>query len=260
MTKVAPEEQFVHEGLIPAIIDKAEFKAVNATFIKRVENGVRAKNNTIYKYTGLLKCGECGKNLVTIGAKRKEGIVKSYVCTTYQKFGKAYCSGHKLKHDDIDSIIFNQLEVLYKSGLLKLDNLDKSLEQRQQSIKDNGKVIDRLQSAIHAKRGEIKNYSKQLAKELISEELFLEMTQDSSAELKKLERQLIEAESVQELGDNEKEKVASALDILKEIIDKKELTHTDLAMLIDKIVVNEQKGKGLDIEIMWNTPFMVVSE
>ncbi|MDR3585614.1 MAG: recombinase family protein [Desulfosporosinus sp.] len=260
MTKVAPEEQFVHEGLIPAIIDKAEFESVNATFIKRVENGVRAKNNTIYKYTGLLKCGECGKNLVTIGAKRKEGIVRSYVCTTYQKFGKAYCTGHKLKHDDLDSIIFKELEALYQSGLLKMDYLDKSLEQRQQSIKDNGKVIDRLQTAIHAKRGEIKNYSKQLAKELISEELFLEMTGESSAELEKLERQLIEAENVQELRDNEKEKVASALDILKEIIDKKELTHADVTTLIDKIVVSERKGEGLDLEVVWNTPFMVVSE
>jgi len=260
MIKVAPEEQFVHVGLIPAIIDKAEFEAVNATFIKRVENGVRAKNNTIYKYTGLLKCGECGKNLVTIGAKRKEGIVRSYVCTTYNTYGKAYCSLHKLKHDDIDSVIFNQLEVLYKSGLLKMDNLDKSLEDRRQSNKDNGKVIDRLQTAIHAKKGEIKNYSKQLAKELISEELFLEMTQESSAELEKLERQLVEAESVQEVRDNEKEEVASALDILREIVDKQELTHADLAMLIDKIVVYERKGEGLDIEIVWNTPFMVVSE
>jgi len=49
----------VHEGLIPAIIDKTEFfEVVNAKFIKRVENGVRAKKNTIYKYTGLLKCGK----------------------------------------------------------------------------------------------------------------------------------------------------------------------------------------------------------
>ncbi|MDA8222164.1 MAG: hypothetical protein M0Z35_10795 [Desulfitobacterium hafniense] len=69
-----------------------------------------------------------------------------------------------------------------------------------------------------------------------------------------------EAESVQEIRDNEKEKVASALDILKEIIDKKELTHADLAMLIDKIVVYERKGEGLDIEVEWNTPFIVVSE
>jgi len=41
----------------------------------------------------------------------------------------------------------------------------------------------------------------------------------------------------------EKERVEGALNILKEIIDKKELTHADLAMLIDKIVVHEQKAK-----------------
>lgn len=260
MIKVAPEEQFVHEGLIPVIIDKTEFEAVNATFIKRVENGVRAKNNVIYKYTGTLKCGECGKNLVTIGAVRKNGRKRYYACTTYNKYGKAYCSGHKISHDDVDSIIFEQLEVLYQSGLLKMDTLDKSLVQRQQSNKDNGKLIDRLQTAIYAKKGEIKNYSRQLAKELIKEELFLEMTQESSIELEKLEQQLIKAESIQELRDNEKEKIASAMEILKEIIDKKELSHTDVTTLIDKIVVNERKGEGLDIEVEWNTPFMVVSE
>lgn len=258
--RVAPEEQFVHEGLIPAIIDKTEFEAVNAMFIKRVKNGVRAKKNSIYKYTGLLKCGECGKNLVTIGSVSKSGRKLFYVCTTYNKYGKAYCSRHLLSHDEIDSIIFEQLEVLYQSGLLKMDNLNKSIEQRQQSNKDNGKVIDRLHTAINAKKGEMKNYSKQLAKELISEELFIEMTEESSFELEKLEQRLLEAESIQEIRDNEKEKVSSALDILKEIIDKKELTHADLVMLIDKITVYERKGEGLDIEVEWNTPFLVVSE
>ena len=37
----------------------------------------------------------------------------------------------------------------------------------------------------------------------VNEELFLEMTEESSAELEKLERQLIEEESVQELRENE---------------------------------------------------------
>ena len=121
-------------------------------------------------------------------------------------------------------------------------------------------MIDRLQTAIHAKKGEIKNYSKQLAKELISEELFLEMTQESSTELETMERQLVEAENIQELRGNEKEKVATALDILKEIIDRKELTHADLAMLINKIMVYERKGEGLDIEVEWNTPFLSVND
>jgi hypothetical protein len=50
---------------------------------------------------------------------------------------------------------------------IRKENLYGSLEQRQQSNKDNGKLIDRLLTAIHAKKVEIKNYSKQLAKELI---------------------------------------------------------------------------------------------
>ncbi|SPF46901.1 hypothetical protein SBF1_3700003 [Candidatus Desulfosporosinus infrequens] len=48
-------------------------------------------------------CEDCGS--LTIGAKRKQGIVKSYVCTTYNKYGKAYCSGHKISHDDLDIIV-----------------------------------------------------------------------------------------------------------------------------------------------------------
>ncbi len=50
------------------------------------------------------------------------------------------------------------------------------------------------------------------------------------------------------------------MDILKETVDKKELTHVDLAMLIDKIVVYEHEGERLDIEVVWNTLFMEVSE
>ncbi|SDG56174.1 hypothetical protein SAMN05443529_10447 [Desulfosporosinus hippei DSM 8344] len=32
------------------------------------------------------------------------------------------------------------------------------------------------------------------------------------------------------------------------------LTHADLVILIDKIVVYERNGEGLDIEVEWNTP------
>lgn len=257
---VAPEEQYVHEGLIPAIIDKKDFEAANAMFKKRVDNGVKAKNNVIYKYTGLLKCGECGKNLITTTMRRKEGDIKAYICLTYHRYGKKYCSLHRVNHDDLDSIVVKELEALYESGLLKMDIIDKSLEQRDLSNRDANKQIDRLQTAINVKKVEIKHYSKQLAQGLINEELFIEMTQESSAELEKLERQLSDVKNIKEVRDNEKAKLASALDDLRDIIDRKELTHADLTILIDKIMVSERKGKGLDIEIIWTTPFSVIKE
>jgi Site-specific recombinases, DNA invertase Pin homologs len=260
---VAPEDQFVHEGLLPPIIQKEDFEAVNAMFKRKVENGVRAKKNVPYKYTGIIKCGECGKNLVTISQPRKNGQRKVYVCSTYQRYGKAYCSGHSISHEELDEIVFEEIKALYQSGLLKLENIDQGLEQRQQANRDVEKVLDRLQAAIHAKKIEIKNYSKQLAKGLISEELFIEMTQESSAEMEKLEQQMIEAKNTQELRGNEKERLINAMNILKDVIDKKKLTHSDVITLMDKIVVHERKYRGkvkLDIEVVWNTPIFAIIE
>ncbi|MDR3585615.1 MAG: hypothetical protein P4L59_09845 [Desulfosporosinus sp.] len=72
--------------------------------------------------------------------------------------------------------------------------------------------------AILTKKTEIKNYSKQLAQGLINEELFREMTQESTAKLEKLEQQLNETKNLKEVRDHEKAKLAKALDILRDII------------------------------------------
>lgn len=67
------------------------------------------------------------------------------------------------------------------------------------------------------------------------------MTQESSAELEKLERQLGEAKNLQELWENEKENLASAMDILKDIINRRELSHADIVTLIEKIMIYERR-------------------
>lgn len=143
--------------------------------------------------------------------------------------------------------------------------MKKNLEQRQHSNGESDRKIDRIKTAINSKKSEIKNYSKQLAKGLINEELFLEMIKESAIEFERLEHQLVESENVQELRDNEKGRLASAMGVLSEIIEKKELTNADVVILIDKISVHERKGTGgnqnktvLDIEVVWNTEFLVI--
>ncbi|WP_161796487.1 recombinase family protein [Desulfosporosinus acididurans] len=263
LIKIAEDEQFVLEGAIPAIINKVVFEAVNATFTKRVINGVKAKSGAIYKYTGVVKCGKCGKNLVTVSQVRSYGRKKCYICSTYQRYGKAYCTGHSISHDGLDRIVMEQVESLYQSGLVKMDNLCKSIDQRQELNKDANKQIDKLQMAHQAKKTEIKNYSKQLAQGLINEELFREMTQESTKELERLEQQLSETKNLKEVRDHEKAKLAKALDVLRDTINRKELTHTDIVTLIDKIIVHERKHgrkSKLDIAVEWNIPFLVINE
>jgi hypothetical protein len=73
-------------------------------------------------------------------------------------------------------------------------------------------------------------------------------------------------EKLEELNEYEKENIIKSIDVLKEIIHKKALTNTNISLLIDNIVIRETDEIGeynrpkLDVDIVWNTPFMNLSE
>ncbi|WP_333861551.1 recombinase family protein [Clostridium sp.] len=258
--EVPIEEQYVHKNMLPIIISKETFEAVQMIFQKRVTNGVKAKQKPIGKYTGILKCGKCGKNLViTNSTTKSRGKETFYICGTYNRYGSNYCTRHTIKIDDVDEIVFNEIERLYTQGLIRLDNIDNKIEKKHKN-NANEKRVDRLKREVEMKKAEIKNYSKQLAKGLISEEIFKEMTDEANQDLIKLENILEEAININHIRKTEKARITKAIDVLKEIIERKELTNSDITMIIDKIVIhetfNKKKESKLDVEIMWNTPFI----
>ena len=69
--RVDKEDQFVHPDFMPAIINKDDFNIAQQIFEKRFNEKVRAGNQKIHKYAGILKCGKCNKGFVARNAKGK---------------------------------------------------------------------------------------------------------------------------------------------------------------------------------------------
>lgn len=260
---VAEEEQCVHQDFMPAIIDKDDFYMTQQIFEKRFNEKVRAGNKKIHKYAGLLKCGKCSKGFVARNNKTKsKGHIVTYVCSTFHKFSSRYCSSHRVMEEDLDEIIFAQLNRLLNTAELRLDEIDKTIDERLNKKRDYIKQEDRTRILMHKKEEEIKGYARQLAQGFINEKMFLELSEDAKKELARLEDQLSELEKLKESNEYEKEKMLKSIDVLKEMIHKKTLTNTDITMLVDKIVIKETDEIGqynrpkLDIEIVWNTPFI----
>ena len=155
--------------------------------------------------------------------------------------------------------------LLYTANL-KLDDVDENIEDRLNKKKDFDKLIEQVRIRIHKKEEELKGYSKQLAQGYINEKLFLGLSGDANNELGKLETQLADMEDMAEYQEDEKENIIRSIDILKEIIQKKALTNANISMLIDKIIlketdeIGEYKKPKLDIEIVWNAPFINICE
>jgi DNA invertase Pin-like site-specific DNA recombinase len=254
--RVDEQDQYVHPDFMPAIIDKDDFDMVQQIFDKRFNEKVRAGNRKIHKYAGIIKCGKCGKGFVA--RKLQEKI--TYECSTYHKFGRHYCSTHRVMEEDLDEIILTYLNTLLDKAQIRLSEVDKSVADRLNNKMDYVKQADKARLNMHKKEEEIKGYARQLAQGFINEKMFLELSGDANRELSRLEEQLAEMEKLAESNGYEKENIMKSKDVLNKIIRDKALTNTNITLLIDKIIIKETDEIGrynrpkLDIEIVWNAP------
>lgn len=84
------------------IISKEEFDLVKVFVESRYNNSIRAKNQRIHRYAGILKCGDCNKGFVARKNKTKNYEDKiTYVCSTFHKYGSEFCKGHRIFETDI---------------------------------------------------------------------------------------------------------------------------------------------------------------
>ena len=90
-----------HENSYPVIIEKADWKQVQALLKQQARPAVN--NRTKHRYAGLLTCQECGNVFSPMircwnGKSRVE-----YVCRGYHRNGKAYCSSHRIREEVLDA-------------------------------------------------------------------------------------------------------------------------------------------------------------
>lgn len=99
--RVAEDDWLIYKNHHKAIIDEEIFYQVQDVMYKR---NVRVnKNGKFNKYTGFLKCPECGNNLYRISTKRNNIETVFYYCGTYVKTKK--CNKHYILEKELDNIV-----------------------------------------------------------------------------------------------------------------------------------------------------------
>jgi len=107
---IPPEQQYRHENFVPAIITRELWEQTQFLLGDRPTSGVRAGKQRIHRYTGLVSCENCGCNFI---AKRRkvEGTERiEYVCNSYHRYGKEYCSPHRVNEAMLDKLILGELQ------------------------------------------------------------------------------------------------------------------------------------------------------
>lgn len=229
--KKTQKENWIYGGTFDAIINKEIFNNVQ-TMIEE-NKAIKKGSNNKKIFTGVLKCGDCGKALVY--KKRAKG----YKCSSSEKRGNL-CSTHLVKEEELVELIMPKIiNKIYENH----DIIDKYIKKKikeETKVKHNEKRIENIMKEIDKCIKESVNLYTQRE----SVKYFDKIIEGINDKIKKLEEEKDKIKLEVENEKNIKDKMIGILNNINEII---KAENWIIKLFIKKIVIYEE-GK---IEIEW---------
>lgn len=257
---VPAEDRIYHDDFYPPIITKETFDRVQRETVNRTKNNYSiGSSGTQHSFSGMLKCAECGCNLVYKS--------NAYVCSTYHKFGKEQCTTHKIREDQLIDFVTDKLKILFENTLINYEKIDAEAKKVQNSfLSYNGTIIS-LKEKLLKLESKMEMTLNEKFEGRISEDMANRLIEKTQREYASVKEQIKEIEILKnDIGIDNKDLIKSS-DILKMTLENKELTRSILGLIIDRIEVSQDKveqqvGKRypVNVKVVWRTPFLCNEE
>lgn len=250
-----PDEQFRHENYLPMIISREIWEQAQILLAERKEKNARAGTNCgLLRYGGMLRCKDCGRTFIgkRIKLKSSERIV--YVCDTYHRYGKEYCTSHMVDEDTLDKLI--NVEILRTKDMYEMnwsrlgDLIDKWIPKV--SVADT--KINKLKEHILLLEEEVEVILMERIRDKTNAERYDRMIAKREEQITGAKKQIAELQNISEVLRSRQAKLKRDISLMDDIIQEGKMSEAHLRMLVEKILVHEENGK-LDLEILLKAPF-----
>lgn len=253
--KIPINEQFVHENMVPAIIPKENWERVQEIFKTRSESDVKSGNNKpCHRYAGILKCGDCESSFTAKRRKNKNGTERiEYVCNGYHRHTKMVCSSHRINESEIDKIIKKELLDMKNRLTVCSKNIESEIKlwlAQKQGVEKN---ITMLNNNIVNAEYEIEEILMERIKDKENMSIYDKMIERRKEDIQKYRLEIEQIENIDKTVKERKKAMQNSVDLLGQILKEKKLSHANLCLLIEKILIYENEN-GLKIDICFKAP------
>ena len=250
-----PEEQFRHENYLPPIITPELWEQTQMMLAERKRLNVRAApSQEILRYSGLLRCADCGRVMFGRRIHLKSGERVVYACSTYNRYGKEHCSQHQIDESVLDSLIIDELrntKALYQQNW---DALEQLIAQWTPKAELTGAQIVKLEKRIRCLEDETEAILMERIRDRANAERYDRMIQKREEEIAAAKKQIEELQNISAVLRNRQTKLKRDISMIDDILTEGVMTEAHLRMLVEKIYVQETDGK-LNLDIQIKAPF-----
>ena len=253
---IPPEEQYRHENAVPAIIDRETWQQAQFLLQKRVKDRVRAApGQKIHRYTGIIECADCHSVCTARTRKLPQGGRRvEYICNTYHRYGKEYCTTHLIREEVLDDLVYTELLRVKKMAHANWEAID-ALAKDWAAQKFNAeRQIDRLQERISVLKNEVEQILMERIRDKAHADIYDVMLQKRDEAIQSAEQQINEYRDAQASIEARKESMRPGIDLLDAITSEGSVSDAHLRMFVNKVYLHEQDGK-LSVEFVLNADF-----
>ena len=253
---IPPEEQYRHENAVPAIIDRETWQQAQFLLQKRVKDRVRAApGQKIHRYTGIIECADCHSVCTARTRKLPQGGRRvEYICNTYHRYGKEYCTTHLIREEVLDDLVYKELLRVKKMAHANWEAID-ALAKDWAAQKFNAeRQIDRLQERISVLKNEVEQILMERIRDKAHADIYDVMLQKRDEAIQSAEQQINEYRDAQASLEARKESMRPGIDLLDAIASEGSVSDAHLRMFVNKVYLHEQDGK-LRVEFVLNADF-----
>ncbi len=252
--KISRDQQYVFPDHHPKIFDDDTIKLLFEVKDSRHHSQYRGQRKHVNLFSGCLYCKDCGMKLTAINRPNRR---KYYVCGTYNKKGKQFCEhAHLVAEETLIDALVKYLTLCRDSLADIIQNFDlTNLKSPTYSADDSQQ---RLENELERIKKDLKTLITQKLKELTANPGMAEIINETYASLQteKMERISAIEKTLQDLTKEPhisavaiKPDLQTALDILNEVLAQRNLTRTDIEVLVEKIIVD--KDGNVDIYLKY---------
>ena len=250
-----PEEQFRHENYLPPIITPELWEQTQMMLAERKRLNVRAApSQEILRYSGLLRCEDCGRAMFGKRIHLKSGERVVYACSTYNRYGKEHCSQHQIEEAALDKLIMDELKntkVLYQQNWDALEHL---ITQWTPKAELTGVQIAKLEKSILRLEDEMEAILMERIRDKAHAERYDRMIQKREEEIAAMRKQISELQNISAVLRERQSRLKQDIRMMDDILCEGTMTEAQLRMLIEKIYVQEADDK-LSLDIQIKAPF-----
>lgn len=238
--KVISKEEWIWGGEFEGIIDKHTFKKVQK-LIEQRKKGYRYKQDRIYPFTTVLKCGGCGGSM----SYRKK--YNGYKCTNSQ-MGGGRCTPHSIKEIEL----INEIKTYVQVAINKKVNKNKYYKKVDGIVIENEfeKELSKVEQELSTLDGKFQKLYEDKLNEVISERNFSNMSTTIQTKQESLIKRKKELEEIVQNNNNDIDITKIYRDEIGKLLLLNEIDRNFVEALVDKIIVNEDKmtkEKSVDI-------------